>query len=138
MNNQLELKINDGGRSRYFKAESVGDCVTRAIAIASQKDYKEVYDALKALMGKGNSPRNGVDKKTITKYMNGQGFTWVSKMKVGQGVICHLAKNEVPMKGRIICSCSHHLVAVVDGVVNDTYDSRREGTRAVYGYWIVK
>jgi len=26
-------------------------------------------------------------------------------------------------------------VAVIDGVINDTYDCSREGTRCVYGYW---
>ena len=40
----LAFQYNDGGRSRYFKAQKVGDCVTRAFAIATGKDYKEVYD----------------------------------------------------------------------------------------------
>ena len=37
---------NDGGRSKYFKGEKVGDCVVRAIAVAANLDYKEVYDEL--------------------------------------------------------------------------------------------
>lgn len=37
----MDFVYNDGGRSRYFKAKSVGDCVTRAIAIATRTDYKE-------------------------------------------------------------------------------------------------
>ena len=37
---------NDGGRSNYFTGKSVGDCVARAITIASGIDYKEVYDTL--------------------------------------------------------------------------------------------
>ena len=36
---QLELKLTDGGRSKYYKCNDVRDCVTRAIAIASGKDY---------------------------------------------------------------------------------------------------
>ena len=43
----MEFIYSDGGRSKYFKAEHVGDCVTRAICNATGMDYKEVYDALK-------------------------------------------------------------------------------------------
>ena len=42
----MEFVYSDGGRSKYFKANNVGDCVTRAICNATGKDYKEVYDAL--------------------------------------------------------------------------------------------
>lgn len=31
---------------------------------------------------------------------------------------------------------SKHLAAVVDGVLHDTYDCTREGTRCVYGYYV--
>ena len=40
---ELEFKFNDGGRSKYFKGET-GDCVTRAIAIATGEDYMTIYD----------------------------------------------------------------------------------------------
>ncbi len=131
---QLQFKQNDGGRSRYFKGVC-GDCVTRSIAIASGRDYKEVYNIIYKITGE--SPRNGVTKKNIQKIMKTLGYKWVSKMSIGSGVTCHLAKNEVPMDATIICNCSKHLVAVVNGVVNDNHDCRRDGTRAVYGYWIV-
>ena len=36
---------NDGGRSFYYKASNVRDCVCRAIAIANDEDYKVVYIA---------------------------------------------------------------------------------------------
>jgi hypothetical protein len=41
---------------------------------------------------------------------------------------------ELPI-GRLIVSVSKHLVAVVDGVIHDTHDPSRAGTRCVYGYW---
>jgi hypothetical protein len=37
--------------------------------------------------------------------------------------------------GKLIVSVSRHLVAVVNGVINDTYDCSRDATRCVYGYW---
>lgn len=48
----MEFVYNDGGRSKYFRASGVGDCVTRAICNATGKDYKEVYDRLKILAKK--------------------------------------------------------------------------------------
>lgn len=134
--NALAWVYDDGGRSKYFKAEKVGDCVTRSIAIATGRDYKEVYDELFAIAKK--SPRNGVKREAIRKYMRAHGFDWVACMSVGSGVTHHLRAGEIPMQGAIICSCSGHLVAVVDGVVHDTFDPTRDGVRAVYGYWIVK
>ena len=42
---ELDFRFHDGGRSNYFKGEA-GDCVVRAIAIATNTDYKVVYDEL--------------------------------------------------------------------------------------------
>ena len=129
----MEFVFNDGGRSKYFKANKVGDCVTRAIAIATGKDYKEVYE----LVGKivGYSPRNGIGHKDTKKVMERFGGRWHACMGIGSGCRVHLRGGEVPMRGTIVCSCSGHLVAVVEGIINDTYDPSRMGNRCVYGYW---
>lgn len=37
--------------------------------------------------------------------------------------------------GRIICRLSGHLCAVIGGVVHDTHDPNRDGTRRVYGFY---
>lgn len=131
--NTTRFNYNDGGRSNYFTAKKIGDCVTRATAIASQKDYKEVYNLYKKIGSK--TPRDGVSKTAIRKVMEQLGAKWVPCMAIGSGCKTHLRAEELP-KGRIVCSCSGHLVAVIDGVINDTYDCSREGTRCVYGYWI--
>jgi hypothetical protein len=55
-------------------------------------------------------------------------------MGIGTGCKVHLNADELP-KGRLICNVSKHYSAVVDGVLNDTYDSSRNGNRCVYGYW---
>lgn len=130
----MKVKYDDGGRSKYFTASRVGDCVTRAIAIATQRDYKEVYNTIAKIVG--YTPRNGVYKNDTKKVMKHFGGRWVSCMTVGVGCTTHLKENEIPMKGRIICKCSKHVVAVIDGVIHDTYDASRNGERCVYGYWI--
>ena len=69
---------------------------------------------------------------TVIASLGGQ---WVSCMGIGTGCTTHLRVDEIPMQGRIIASVSKHLTAVIDGVINDTYDPSRDGTRCVYGYW---
>jgi hypothetical protein len=134
-----QFVYNDGGRSKYFKAKNVGDCVTRAIAIATGRDYKKIYDmvdkAEKTSRGrKKGSARNGAYKKNYAPIIERLGGVWHPTMQIGKGCKVHVRADELPA-GRIICQCSRHLIAVIDGVINDTYDSSRGGTRCVYGYW---
>jgi hypothetical protein len=55
-------------------------------------------------------------------------------MNVGAGWKVHLRDGELPM-GRLVVNVSRHSVAVIDGVINDTFDDQHGGTRCVYGYW---
>ena len=129
----MEFQFDDGGRSRYFKGET-GDCVTRSLAICTGRDYKVIYDELFELTGK--TPREGVSVKgaKVKRYFRELGLVWKPTMKIGQGCKVHLRSDELP-SGRLICNCSRHLVAVIDGVIKDIYDPSRDGTRCVYGYW---
>lgn len=128
----MKFVYNDGGRSRYFKATQVGDCVVRAAAIASQKDYEEVYDLARKIV-KG-TPRNGMSKIHTKRLMETLGGKWQPTMTIGSGCKVHLKDGELP-NGRIVCSLSGHVVAIINGVVNDIYEDDRNGTRCVYGYW---
>ena len=129
----MEWKYNDGGRSKYFSAKRVNDCVVRSIAIATNKDYKEVYQTIKRIIG--YTPRNGVYKKDTKKVMEHFGGTWVSCSGIGRRLKMHLKSSEMPLQGRIIAQVTKHLTCIIDGVINDTYDPSRHGTRMVYGYW---
>lgn len=42
----MEFVYNDGGRSEAGFKGTTGDCVCRAIAIATQRPYKEIYDLI--------------------------------------------------------------------------------------------
>jgi hypothetical protein len=131
----VKFIYDDGGRSKYFKADKVGDCVTRAIAIATGKDYKEIYEALYQF--NGETPRNGVRKKDTRKFIeNYLGWKWVPLMGIGTGCRVHLRADELAKQGTIILKLSKHLATVKDGILYDTYDCSRSGTRCVYGYWI--
>ena len=134
---------DDGGRASAGFKGTTGDCVCRAIAIATEQPYKVVYDALnewgkKERLGKHqkkrSSARTGVYPKTIRKYMKSIGWEWVPTMQIGQGCKVHLKADELPA-GRLVVSVSKHEVAVIDGVIHDLSDCSRDGSRCVYGYY---
>jgi hypothetical protein len=146
---------NDGGRAQAGFKGDVGDCVTRAIAIATGKPYREVYDDLQAAIKhyatthrdhaarrmargngrKGTTPRNGISSKVFKPYLLARGWKWVPTMGIGTGCRVHLNEYDLP-PGRLIVRVSKHLVAVINGVVHDTHDCTRGGERCVYGYFM--
>jgi len=84
--------------------------------------------------GRSNA-RTGVYKGTIKRVLESLGWRWTPTMFIGQGCKIHLRASELP-RGRLIVSVSKHTTAVIDGVIHDTHDPSRQGTRCVYGYWI--
>ena len=147
------LQKNDGGRAAAGFKGGAGDCVVRSIAIAANLPYLQVYEDLRQanaryaqerdnklsrlLNQRGSSPRNGNHRNVFHDYILAQGFEWVPTMKVGAGCQVHLRPDELP-KGTLIVKVSKHLTAVLDGVIHDTHDPSRDGTRCVYGYYIKK
>lgn len=141
----MKFQFNDGGRAAegFRHKKHCGDCVCRAIAIATQRPYSEIYDlilhyAKHERMGKRkrklSDPEKGVGRYTHSRVMSLLGWEWVPTMGIGTGCKVHLCADELPA-GRIVVDVSHHFTAVVDGVINDTYDPSRGGTRCVYGYY---
>ena len=129
--------LDDGGRAAAGFKGRAGDCVARAVAIASGRPYAEVYARLAKGMGsqrvtkrsgkKAASARNGINtrRKWFKDYMVELGFEWVPTMQIGSGCKVHLTADELP-SGRIICAVSNHYTAMIDGVIHDTHDPRRE------------
>ena len=126
------FNYNDGGRKSAGYKGSAGDCVTRAIAIATNIPYKEVYKEL--FKRAGHTPRNGMHKRYYEPYLKELGFVWIPTSGFGIGFNLHLNPNELP-KGIIIARVTKHLCTVIDGVINDTSDCSRNGKRGVYGYY---
>lgn len=138
----MEYRYDDGGRAEAGYRGSTGDCVCRAIAIATGKPYQEVYDALNATAKgmrqtrrvKGSRARTGVNRLVYERYLRSLGWTFTPTVTIGSGCRVHLRADELP-GGSIICRLSGHLAAVVDGVIRDTFNPDRNGTRCVYGYY---
>ena len=144
----LNFIYSDGGRSNYFKGEA-GDCVVRAISIATEIDYKVIYDKLFDLnkdyiakkntklskqmksrtREKGGSPRSGNYKKIYHDYLLNNNWRWVSLRKFGSKERTKL--DELTNKGNIIVAVNRHLMCMKNGTVYDTWDSR-------WSYWFEK
>lgn len=150
---KIEHKFNDGGRVEAGHKGKAGDCVTRAIAIATGQPYQAVYDEMhrRTLLyganrrdkvakiisrsaSQKNDPKNGVFKEVYHAYLLELGWAWKATMEIGGGCKVHLRPEELPA-GVIIARVSRHVCAVIDGVLNDTWDCSRRGTRCVYGYY---
>ena len=137
----MKWKYNDGGRRKYFKG-GAQDCVCRSIAIATGRDYMEIYRLInetaklaKVKKGKArSSARSGVYAPTFRRVLAGLGWEWHPTMFPGKGCVMHMRKSELP-SGTVIVRLSRHLACVKGGVLHDTYDCSRGGKRCVYGYW---
>ena len=111
VDNDLKFVWNDGGRAAAGFVGHAGDCVTRALAIATGKRYREVYDALAEISGE--SARNGVCEVASQRYLRELGW------KYGAGC-------QEPPHGIAIATFelrrSGHYAAVIDGEVHDTWN----------------
>lgn len=146
MSAHMPFVYDDGGRAVAGFVGSTGDCVVRAVAIASGRPYAKVYAVLsegkrtqrlskRERIGSrdfgvarklSRSVRAGVNVNRVwfKRQMKRWGFRWVPTMTIGSGCRVHLVAGELPA-GRLVVSVSKHYTAVVDGVVRDAYDPQR-------------
>lgn len=128
---------DDGGREAAGFKGSADDCVARAIAIAAEIPYRDAYDILANRMAEKGHPRSarvGIPDNIWKKLLREWGWKWTPTMGIGTGCQVHLRRDELP-EGRLIVNLSKHVTAVIDGVLHDTYDCSRDGTRCVYGFY---
>ena len=125
---QIPYVYNDGGRSNYFKGSFVGDCVPRAITIATGLNYKFVYDELNRLTKEyaekkgqrtkvsrainnkrhNRSVRNGTYDKVSKPFLASLGWEWQPTMFIGSGCTVHVKADELPTdKGNLILKLSY-------------------------------
>ncbi len=143
---RCEFVEDDGGRVAAGYGEPEGDCVARAITIATGKPYAEVFEELKARHARyvkrlrpvaaGIERRrrtepihNGCEEKVSSPYLKSLGWEYTRlKERV------YLRAGALP-SGRLIVNVNHHFTALIDGIIHDTFDSGGTGKRPVLGYW---
>lgn len=137
------FEYNDGGRTDAGFRGNAGDCVVRAVAIATEQDYMQVYkdlgdgcrsQRLTKRSSRKASARSGVNvkRKWFKDYMAALGWEWTPTMFIGSGCRVHLTDNELPT-GRLIVSVSKHYTTVINGVVHDTHDPQRNAHVTEFG-----
>ena len=125
----IDFKYNNGGRKKAgYKKVHVGDCVTRALSVwkdeAEYGDgstykaiYKEMANANKAWTGK-RTARNGVMPHVYATVYKKHGLKMIKldeKMTISE---------VYERYGNCLARYTKHIMAVIDGAVHDTWDSR--------------
>ncbi len=128
----MDFIWDDGGRAASGYVGLSGDCVTRAIAIATGACYRDVYEKLGKASEK--SPRDGVHTEAAAVYLAERDWRrtlglerpfFVEDLPPGI-VIVHLARaNER----------AQHFCTLIDHVVHDTWDPSDDDDYIVKSYW---
>jgi hypothetical protein len=121
---------HDGGRVTAGYKNPAGDCVCRAVAIASGRSYMEIRDRLRVGTGRVRhskrrpSPDNGiiVQRRWFMLLMEEFGFKWIDKA------------GPLPDVGRMVVVTRAHTFAVIDTTAFDTHMRCLAERR--FGYWI--
>lgn len=113
-----------------------GDCTVRALAKASGMSYEQAWQKLYDLQG-------------ANRHCAFRIFEYLRKMPATMGVIrsfkfrAHRGTPRIKLRefvenhpeGRYLVQVAHHVAAVVDGKLYDTWDC---GRKCVYGAWEIK
>jgi hypothetical protein len=75
---------------------------------------------------------NGCAPDLYEPYLESRGWVYVDC----KGKNTRLRAGDLPM-GRLVVSIPEHYVAVIDGVIHDTFDPSEDGTAIIDGYWIL-
>lgn len=114
--------------------DDYGDCVIRALTKVTGKIWLEVFDELIPYARKMQCMPNG--KPCYQEYLKEHGFEYTgisNKKGTKRPTVDRFAKDH--KNGTYLLRVAHHVVAVVDGIYYDTWDS---GMCCMYGYWQFK
>lgn len=139
----MKWVMNDGGRDKYFRGWAPGDCFTRAAAIASENDYRDIYELVNSYCAKEKekdsnymknfSARLGVEFTMIEKIMKDLGWQYHSLPEDEQD---KYQLNELVFpKGRVMVNLQTHCTAVINGVIQDAFDPNTRDGCLVDGYY---
>ena len=129
----MEFIWHDGGRAACGYVGLTGDCVTRAIAIATGTSYRDVYRRMGEISEV--SPRNGVTTSAASDYLSELGFTYsrlggpeFSEQWLPKGaLVVHLSSKDSRRHG--------HFCSVIDHVLYDTWNPSDDDDCILQGYW---
>ncbi len=122
----LKFEWHDGGRIAAGFSGYASDCVARAIAIASGKPYREIYDGL--FVTGIRTPRDGVRPEVTKSYLTKHGFVQIALYEW----------DTLPL-GPLVVRCrlwrKSHLTAVVDRCIYDTWNPSVDADLEIDEVW---
>ena len=118
-NNMNFIKTNP-----HPAGKKTGDCVVRALAIAEDKKWLDVYDSLYKIGRELHEMPNS--RKTYEAYLVSRGWTKQKMPKHPSGKRYKLRELADEKKGTLVISVVHHLATVRDGNLLDTWDCSRK------------
>lgn len=128
----MEFMWNDGGRAAAGFVGLAGDCVTRAIAIATGTRYRDVYAELGNSSQK--SPRKGIPTDVAAAYLARRG--WQQMLGCGEPFdVVRLPKGVVIVHLGKTGERAQHFCTVIDHVVHDTWNPADDDDYITLNYW---
>lgn len=116
--------------NRHPKNIYTSDCVVRAISTAFNRDYLEVRRELNECKRNYNLS-SYKELKFIPKYLKNYDKIILRKNRSEKRLTLAEFSN-IYNKGSYICKVAHHVVAVIDGYILDTWNS---SDKFVYSSW---
>lgn len=114
--------------------DQYGDCTIRALSKVLGLSWIETFDLTIPFCREYQTPNIfNVDVKTERDILDKLGFTYYgisNKKGSKRPTVAGFAKEH--KKGTYILNVANHVVAVVDGIYYDTWDS---GYKSLYGYY---
>lgn len=112
--------------------DNYGDCVVRALTKLLNMEWLEVFNELIPIAADLQCMPNA--KPCYERYLKSKGFEYhgiSNKKGTKRPTVDRFAKDH--KEGAYFVRVANHVVAVVDGVYYDTWDS---GECKMYGYWV--
>lgn len=122
------------------KSKLTADCVVRALSVALKQDYEQTYRELFELSLKTGYMLN--DKKCYEKYLSNKGWLKMPQPKkcnntkyTGKEFCENAQEYTFTYPSRMIAHIGgHHLVAIVEGKIWDTWNST---PWCIGNYWVL-
>ena len=116
-----------------FKNKTTTDCVVRAIATATGKDYKEVAKELFENYMKTGYAMN--DRKNYEKYLEQLGWVKMKQPRKYDNTKYLIGEASEVVRGNVILRCAHHLTCKMGNCIVDIWDCRY---KTIGNYWVKK
>lgn len=135
----IDFSRNDGGREAAGYTGTASDCFVRAVNIACGMGYEHVRESVRDSFSNLDYPRNRegfLNRTAIEDYLDRLGFV-VEVPHSDDGTPIGTLADESLRDGRFLVMCCHHWAAVINGVLEDTWDCRLLGgePRPCYAVW---